>query len=67
MLHNQMNILELRNTSIEIKIPMDVCNSRQKGELLRTSKLKIIGALNYRETKRWKVSKENEILVNFQE
>lgn len=54
---------------IEIKIPMDVCNSRQKGELLRTSKLKIrsIDALNNRETKRWKVNKENEILVNFQE
>lgn len=64
-----MNNLELRNTLIEIKIPMDVCNSRQKGELLRTSKLKIrsIDALNCRETKRWKVNKENEILVNFQE
>lgn len=65
MLHNQMHILELRNTLIGIKIPMDVCNSRQKREPVRTSKLKIrsIGALNYRETKRWKISKENEMLV----
>lgn len=42
-----------------------MCVTADRREPVRTSKLKIrsIGALNYRETKRWKISKENEMLV----